>query len=264
MKVLFLGDIFANTGKRIIAQCVPELVERYSIDICVANAENIAGGRGITHNLFKKLRKFGVQVMTGGNHSLSCPDSFNDYTEDPYLLRPHNMPPGNIGKGTAVYTLPDGRSLGVINLQGRTFFHEQYDCPFRIGLLAIEQMLEVTRNIIVDFHAEATSEKKAFAYYADGKVSAVLGTHTHVQTADESISPAGTAFITDVGMNGPGDSIIGMKKEQVLKRFLTQSAQRFEPAEGMPQLNAVVLAINDTTGKTESIQRIFELVTFHD
>jgi len=264
MNVLFLGDIFANTGKRIVAQCVPELVEQHHIDICVANAENIAGGRGITHNLLKKLRKFGIHIITGGNHSLSAVDSYKDYTEDPYLLRPHNMPPGNIGKGTAVYTLSDGRSLGVINLQGRTFFHEQYDCPFRIGLSAVEQMREITKNIIIDFHAEATSEKKAFAWYVDGKASAVLGTHTHVQTADETISLAGTAFITDVGMNGPGDSVIGMQKEQVLKRFLLQSSIRYEPATGMPQLNAVVLTINDTTGKAESIKRIFEAVTFHD
>jgi metallophosphoesterase (TIGR00282 family) len=174
------------------------------------------------------------------------------------------MPPGNIGKGTTIYTLPDGRSLGVVNLLGRTFFHEQFDCPFRTGLSAIEQMLEVTRCIIVDFHAEATSEKKAFAVYVDGKVSAVLGTHTHVQTADETISSDGTAFITDVGMTGPGDSIIGMQKELVLKRFLRQTPVRLEPGTGMPQLNAVVLSINDTTGKTESIRRIFESVIFND
>jgi len=262
MNVLFIGDIFANTGKRIVAQCISELIEREKIDVCIANAENIAGGRGITQNLLKKLHRFGIQIITGGNHSFACPDSFDEYTMDPYLLRPHNMPPGNIGRGMAIYTLSDGRSLGVVNLLGRTFFHEHYDCPFRIGMLAVESILKVTSSIIVDYHAEATSEKKAFACYVDGKVSAVVGTHTHVQTADESISSLGTAFITDVGMTGPGDSVIGMKKEQVIQRFLLQTPIRFEPATGMPQLNAVIVIINDTTGKATSIKRIFEPVTF--
>jgi hypothetical protein len=262
MKILFIGDIFGNTGKRVVAERLPAIVKEQSIDICVANAENIAGGRGITHNLLKKLHKFGVHVITGGNHSLASPDSFEDFTSDPFLLRPHNMPEGNIGSGTALFPLPDGRKLGVISLMGRTYFQEQFDCPFRTGMAAIDRLAAATRCIIVDFHAEATSEKRAFAQYVDGKVSAVLGTHTHVQTADESVSQAGTAFITDVGMTGPEDSVIGMKKDQVVKRFLLQTHVRFEPAFAGPMLNAVVVEIDDASGKALSIVRLYQRITF--
>jgi metallophosphoesterase (TIGR00282 family) len=262
MKILFIGDIFGNTGKRVVAERLPKIIEQQSIDVCVANAENIAGGRGITHNLLKKLHKFGVHVITGGNHSLASPDSFDDFVSDPFLLRPHNMPDGNIGRGVALYTLTDGRKLGVISLMGRTYFQEQFNCPFRAGLAAALELTAATRCIIVDFHAEATSEKKAFAQYVDGKVSAVLGTHTHVQTADESVTDAGTAFITDVGMTGPEDSVIGMKKDQVVRRFLLQSHVRFEPASGRPMLNAVILDIDDISGTAKSIVRLYERVTF--
>jgi metallophosphoesterase (TIGR00282 family) len=262
MTILFIGDIFGNTGNRVLAERLPKIIEERSIDVCIANAENIAGGRGITHNLLKKLHKFGVQVITGGNHSLACPDSYDDFAADPFLLRPLNMPPGNVGKGATLFSLPDGRILGIINLLGRTFFQEQFDCPFRAGMAAINEMAAVTRCIIVDFHAEATSEKKAFAQYVDGKVSAVLGTHTHVQTADEMISDAGTASITDVGMTGPEESIIGMKKDAVVKRFLLQTHVRFEPAVSRPMLNAVVVEIDDATGKAQSIVRLYERMTF--
>jgi 2',3'-cyclic-nucleotide 2'-phosphodiesterase len=262
MKILFVGDIFGNTGKRVLAERLEHLIQERTIDVCIANAENMAGGRGITHNLLKKLHKFGVQVITGGNHSFACPDSFEDYEKEPYLLRPINMPPGNIGKGSAIYVLGGGRKLGVINVLGRTFFHEQYDCPFRASLEAVDEIARSTRCILVDFHAEATSEKRALAHFLDGKVSAVIGTHTHVQTADESISKAGTAFITDVGMTGPEDSIIGMKKEQVTRRFLIQTQVRFEPASGLPMLNAVIVNIDDTTGKAHTIERILERMSF--
>jgi 2',3'-cyclic-nucleotide 2'-phosphodiesterase len=262
MKILFIGDIFGNTGKRVLAQRLEKLISERSIDVCIANAENIAGGRGITQNLLKKLHKFGVQVITGGNHSFACPDSYEDYEKEPFLLRPINMPQGNIGKGKAIYTLADDRKLGVINVMGRTFFAEQYDCPFRTSLAAANEISQTTRCIIVDFHAEATSEKRVLAHYLDGKVSAVLGTHTHVQTADESVSKSGTAFITDVGMTGPEDSAIGMKKEQVTRRFLLQTHVRFEPATDLPMLNAVIVDIQDQTGKATSIERIYERMTF--
>ncbi len=260
MNILFIGDIFGNCGKWVLSQHLERTIAERGIDVCVANAENIAGGRGITHNLLKKLHKFGVQVITGGNHSFACPDSFEDYEKEPYLLRPLNLPPGNIGKGSAIYTLADGRKLGVINLLGRTFAQKQYDCPFRAGIAAVDTMLSVTRCVVVDFHADATSEKKAFARFVDGKVSAVIGTHTHVQTADESVSPAGTAFISDAGMTGPEDSIIGMKQEAVLKRFLVQSDSRFEPADAGPMLNAVVVAIDGDSGKATGIQRIYQRI----
>jgi metallophosphoesterase (TIGR00282 family) len=262
MKILFIGDIFGNTGKRVLAERLEKLISERSIDVCIANAENVAGGRGITHNLLKKLYKFGVRIITGGNHSLACPDSFEDYEKEPFLLRPINMPPGNIGKGSAIFTLDNGKKLGVINVLGRTFFAEQYDCPFRASIAAVDEMTPTTRCIVVDFHAEATSEKRALAHFLDGKVSAVVGTHTHVQTADEIVSKTGTAFITDVGMTGPEDSVIGMKKEQVTRRFLLQTHVRFEPASGLPMLNAVILDIDDDTGKARAIERLFERMTF--
>ena len=262
MKILFIGDIFGNTGKRVLAERLESLMQQRAIDVCVANAENIAGGRGITHNLLKKLHKFGVTVITGGNHSLACPDSFEDYQKEPLLLRPINMPPGNLGKGSAIHTLADGRKLGIINVQGRTFFQEQYDCPFRTSLAAVEEMTRITPCLVVDFHAEATSEKRALAHFLDGKVSAVIGTHTHVQTADESVSASGTAFITDAGMTGPEDSVIGMKKEQVVSRFLLQTHVRFEPASGLPMLNAVIIDIEDSTGRAHTIERLYERITF--
>ena len=262
MKILFIGDIFGNAGKRVLAQRLEALRKERGIDLCVANAENIAGGKGITHNLLKKLYKFGVDVVTGGNHSLACADSYDDYTGDPRLLRPHNLPPGNIGKGVAVHTLADGRKIGVVNLLGRTFSPEAFDCPLRTGLLAVERLREETPCILVDMHAEATSEKRALAHYLNGKVSAVVGTHTHVQTADEKILENGTAYITDVGMTGPEDSVIGMKKDLVVKRFLLQTHVRFEPAEGQPMLNAVIIDIDDASGRAASIERIYERITF--
>ena len=262
MVILFIGDIFGTTGKRVLAERLESLIQQRAIDVCIANAENIAGGRGITHNLLKKLHKFGVAVVTGGNHSLASPDSFDDYQKEPLLLRPINMPSGNIGKGSAIHTLADGRKIGIINAMGRTFFQEKYDCPFRSCLSAVQEITKTTPCIIVDFHAEATSEKRALAHFLDGKVSAVIGTHTHVQTADESVSVAGTAFITDAGMTGPQDSVIGMKKEQVVSHFLLQTHVRFEPATDFPMLNAVIVDIDDNTGKARTIERIYERITF--
>lgn len=262
MKILFIGDIFGNDGKRVLAQRLEPLRKEHGIDVCIANAENIAGGKGLTHNLLKKLYKFGVDVVTGGNHSFACPDSYDDYGADPCLLRPLNLPPGNIGRGSTVFALPDGRKIGVVNLLGRTFSPEAFDCPLRAGLGAAQQLLSETPCIVVDMHAEATSEKRALAHYLDGKVSAVLGTHTHVQTADEKILEHGTAYLSDVGMTGPEDSIIGMKKDLVVKRFLLQTHVRFEPAEGLPMLNAVIVDIDDASGKAVSIERVYERITF--
>jgi 2',3'-cyclic-nucleotide 2'-phosphodiesterase len=262
MKILFIGDVFGTLGKRVLAERLPSLLKEHSIDVCIANGENIAGGNGLTHNLISKLRKFGVNVITGGNHSFANADAFDDFANDPYVLRPQNFPPGNPGKGMAVYLLPDGRSLGILNLQGRVFFNESLDCPFRMGMAAIEELGRSAKAIIVDFHAEASSEKKAFAAYVDGKASAVIGTHTHVQTADEIVSAAGTAYITDAGMTGSEESIIGMKKENVLKKFLLQTAARFEPSESGPMLNGVVIDTDDGSGKATAISRIYERLRF--
>lgn len=262
MRILFIGDIFGNTGRRILAQRLKSLLEENSIDVCIGNGENAAGGRGLTLNIFKKLRKYGINIVTGGNHSFSIPDNEYGVLDIPDVLRPLNYPPGNIGHGSTVFKLADGRTIGVINLQGRTFVHEALDDPFRIGKNAIDQMKEQTKHILVDFHAEATSEKIAFARFVDGQVSAVLGTHTHVQTADEKIFPGGTAFICDVGMTGPEDSVIGMKKEQVLRRFLLQTHVRFDPAANGPMLNGVIIETDDSTAKAISIKRVFERITF--
>ncbi|HEX2977295.1 MAG TPA: TIGR00282 family metallophosphoesterase [Bacteroidales bacterium] len=264
MNVLFIGDIFGNVGRRVLAERLPSLIKEHSIDVCIGNGENAAGGRGLTGKIYKKLHKYGIQVVTGGNHSFAIPDSEYSFMEDPCVLRPLNYPPGNIGKGFTVYQLADGRSIGVINLQGRTFLHEALDCPFRSADPVVEKIKESTSVIFIDFHAEATSEKIAFANYMDGRVSAVVGTHTHVQTADEKILPGGTAFISDVGMTGPEDSVIGMDKKLVIRRFLLQTAVRFEPSESGPMLNGVIIQIDDNTGKASSIARIYERITFHE
>jgi hypothetical protein len=262
MKVLFIGDIFGDIGRRVLAEKLKGVIEERGIDLCIANGENAAGGRGLTGNLVKKLRKYGVNVITGGNHSFTIPDNDTSFMELPFVLRPMNFPPENIGHGSTVFTLADGRTAGVINLQGRTFHREQLDCPFRIGKSAIDELREKTNIIIVDMHAETTSEKLAFANHVDGLVSAVIGTHTHVQTADERILRRGTGFLSDVGMTGPEESVIGMKTASVVNHFLLQTHVRFEPSSEGPMLNAVVLEINDKTGATTGIERVFERVVF--
>ena len=260
MRILFIGDIFGNPGRRALAQRLSSLVEQQRIDVCIGNGENSAGGRGMTGNLFKKLRKYGLQVVTGGNHSFAVSDNDFSFMDNPAVLRPMNYPPGNPGKGSTLYTLADGRTIGIINLQGRTFFHESLDCPFRIGREAAEKMRENTPIILIDFHAEASSEKIAFAWHLDGLASAVIGTHTHVQTADEQILPGGTAFITDAGMTGPRLSCIGMKPDGVVKKFLLQTYVRFEPSDAQPMINGVIIETDDFTGRALSIVRIYEQV----
>jgi metallophosphoesterase (TIGR00282 family) len=262
IRVLFIGDIFGLIGKRVLAERLPSLLEAERIDICIANGENAAGGNGLTGNLVKKFRKFGINVLTGGNHSFSVPDKDIEFMEHPHVLRPLNFPEGNPGHGSTIFELSSGVKVGIVNLIGRTYLHEIPDCPFRIGKAAIEKLKTETPIIITDFHAEATSEKVSFAWYVDGLASAVLGTHTHVQTGDERILPGGTGYITDVGMTGPENSSIGMKPESVIKRFLLQTHSRFEPSESGPMLNAVILEIDSTTGKTITIKRVYERITF--
>jgi metallophosphoesterase (TIGR00282 family) len=261
MRVLFVGDIFATIGRRVLSQRLESLLVERRIDCCIANGENSAGGHGLTGRLANKLRKYGVHIITGGNHSFNIPDNDRTFMDLPWVLRPLNFPPGNIGHGSTLYTLDDGRTLGVVNLQGRTFHHESLDCPFRMGKTAVEELAKQTRVIIVDFHAEATSEKLAFATWMNGAVSAVIGTHTHVQTADERILASGCAFISDAGMTGPEESVIGMKADEVIHRFLYQTHIRYEPSKHGAMLNAVVLDIDEATGKTRAIERVFERIT---
>jgi metallophosphoesterase (TIGR00282 family) len=262
MKILFVGDVFADIGRRVLSERLAPFVAEHAVDCCIANGENAAGGHGMTGNIAKKLRRYGVAALTGGNHSFAFPDNDPSFMNEPHILRPLNYPPGNIGHGSTVVTLPDGRTVGIVNLQGRTFHRETIDCPFQIGRVAVEELKARTKIVIVDFHAETTSEKLAFATLVDGRASAVLGTHTHVQTADERILRGGTAFISDVGMTGPEDSIIGMKAAGVIRRFLLQTPVRFEPSDKGPMLNAVLLEIDDATGSCLSIRRVFERITF--
>ena len=223
---------------------------------------HLAGGKGLTHAIFGKLRHYGVDIVTGGNHSFANADIMEDYHRDNRLLRPLNLPAGNAGTGKTLAFLDNGSSVGIVNLQGRIYFHENIDDPFRAGLNAIEELRATTPCIIVDFHAEATSEKIAFAQYIDGKATAVIGTHTHVQTADERILPGGTAFISDAGMTGPEKSVIGMKSEIVIKKFLLQTHQRFEPSQEGPMLNAVLVSCDEKSGKATAIKRIYERLEF--
>ncbi len=262
MRILFIGDIFGNTGRRALAENLPALREEVAADVCIANGENVAGGRGITEPIARKLHRYGVDVITGGNHSLANKDAAPAYLNDPRLLRPLNFPPGNIGSGQTLFELEDGRQIGIVNLMGRTFFSDCMDCPFRMGLRALKELSLSTNVLVVDFHAEASSEKIAFASYVDGLASAVFGTHTHVQTADERILPRGAAYITDAGMTGPEDSAIGMKKKEVIQKFLLQTHVRFEPSAKAPMINAVVTEIDDESGRAVSIERIYRRVSF--
>jgi metallophosphoesterase (TIGR00282 family) len=261
MRILFIGDVFASIGRRVLAQRLAPLLQERGIDCCIANGENAAGGHGLTGRLVKRLRKYGVAVLTGGNHSFNIPDPDRSFMDLPYVLRPLNFPPGNLGHGSVLHALEDGRTIGVVNLQGRTFLHESLDCPFRMGKEAIDELAQKTRIIVVDFHAEATSEKLAFATWINGAASAVIGTHTHVQTADERILQSGTAFISDAGMTGPEESVIGMKADEVIHRFIYQTHIRYEPSTRGAMLNAVVVDIDDTNGKALAIERVFERIT---
>jgi metallophosphoesterase (TIGR00282 family) len=255
MKTLFVGDIVGKVGRMATKALLPTVVDRYKIDLVIANGENAAGGFGITDKIVSEILSYGIHIITTGNHVWDKKEFIAQITKEDRLLRPLNYPPGAPGYGSIVYTLSNGEKVGVINISGRVFMSNM-DCPFRTGKEEIERLSNLTKMIVIDFHAEATSEKIAFGYFMDGKVSAVIGTHTHVQTADEKILPSGTAYITDVGMTGPYDSIIGIEKEQVIQRFLTNIPVRFETAKGEGIFSAVVIEIDEKTGKATAIQRL--------
>ncbi|MBD3419756.1 MAG: metallophosphoesterase [Chitinivibrionales bacterium] len=259
MKILFIGDVFGNTGRRILSQFLGSLRSEHTIDICIANGENAAGGKGLTGNLYKKLRSHGVDVLTGGNHSFTSDNALDNQSWP--VLRPFNFPPGNIGRGHIILQIEGGRQIAILNLIGRTYFNETVDCPFRAAEDILKELREETATILVDFHAEASSEKRAMFHFLNGKVSALVGTHTHIQTADECISTKGTAYITDAGMTGPEDSCIGMKANPVIQKFLLQTPAKFEPATRGPMINAVVIETDDETGRATAITRIYNRVT---
>lgn len=251
--VLFIGDLIGRPGRRALARFLPELKRKYQPDLIVANAENAAGGNGLTEEIGKELF-FLVDVLTSGNHIWDKKEVLNYLEKEPRLLRPANYPAGNPGRGHYVFQSENGIKAAVLNLQGRVFM-EPIECPFRQADRELETILPITPIVIIDFHAEATSEKQALGWYLDGRVSALIGTHTHIPTADERILPKGTAYITDVGMAGGLNSVIGMKREQALQRFLTSRPQRFEPATDGLLLNAVFISIDPESGKALSIKR---------
>lgn len=251
MKVLFIGDIVGSPGRKAVKQCIGEVHKEYSFDYCIANGENTAGGSGITCVIAKELYGYGINCITMGNHTWSKKEITNFIDDDTKIIRPANYPSELPGRGSVII---DGR-LGVINLLGRVYM-EPLDCPFRTLDRELENIKKHVKAVIIDMHAEATSEKCALAWYADGRVSAVLGTHTHVQTADERILPFGTAFLSDVGMTGPHEGIIGVDRDIILEKFRYSMPVRFEVAKGKVQFNAVMLEIDEITGQAVDISRI--------
>ncbi|MBU0881523.1 MAG: TIGR00282 family metallophosphoesterase [Candidatus Omnitrophica bacterium] len=257
MKILFIGDVVGAPGRSVVEALVPKIKKREGIDFVIVNGENVAAGSGVTPALAGELFGYGADVITSGDHIWKRKEMVVELGSDKRLLRPANYPAGAPGFGYGIFEAGPGRNVGVLNLVGRVFM-TAVECPFRTAKEAIDKIKDRSKIIIVDMHAEATSEKIALGYYLDGQVSAVLGTHTHVQTSDEKILPGGTAFISDVGMTGPFDGVIGRKKEQIIRRFLTQLPTKFEMAEGDIQLHGVILDIDDKTGRALSITRVQE------
>ncbi len=255
MRILFIGDVVGRPGRKALRVLLPGLKDSYDVDFCIANGENAAGGKGITEKVAEEMFSYGVDVLTSGNHIWDRKEGISYVQSASRLLRPANYPPDVGGIGYGAFPSRSGVLVGVINLQGRTFMPAT-DCPFRTALRILEEMDLPVK--FVDFHAEATSEKVAMGWFLDGKVSAVVGTHTHVQTSDERVLPGGTAYITDVGMTGAMDSVIGFKKETALRRFLTQLPMRYEPAEGDVWLCGVVVDVDEETGRALKIVRVRE------
>jgi metallophosphoesterase (TIGR00282 family) len=255
VKVLFIGDIVGKPGRELIRKGLRPLVEHLGVDLVVANAENAAAGFGITKDIGDALLEWGVDVMTSGNHVWDKKEVLPYIAAEPRLLRPANYPAGVPGRGAYVAQTGDGRPVGIVNVMGRVFMLN-IDDPFAVVLREIEAIRHRTRVIIVDFHAEATSEKIAMGWHLDGKATLVVGTHTHVQTADERILPNGTAYLTDAGMTGPHDSIIGMDRESAMVRFLSGMPSKFEPATGNPRLNGVLVEADERTGRAIAVTRV--------
>ena len=255
IRLLFLGDIVGKPGRELVRKGLPSLIEHHGVDLVIANAENAAAGRGITREIGDQLLNWGVDVMTSGNHIWAQREAIDYIGAEARLLRPANFPAGVPGNGSYVARTAQGRAVGVINVMGRVFMQE-LDNPFARVLEEIEAIRSRARIIFVDFHAEATSEKIAMGWHLDGKVTAVIGTHTHVQTADEQILPGGTAYLTDVGMTGPHDGVIGVEKRPVIDKFLRGMPVRMETATGNPRLNGILIAADEATGKATSIQRL--------
>ncbi|MFQ5878713.1 MAG: TIGR00282 family metallophosphoesterase [Dehalococcoidia bacterium] len=252
MRILMIGDVVGSLGRRTVRALLPALRRELTLDLVIANGENAAGGRGLTNATAQELFNAGVDILTSGNHVWEHREAYDLLDGEAPILRPLNYPPAVPGHGFLVY-----RGVGVLNVMGRTFTGLTLDCPFRAADDALPSLKAETAVVIVDMHAEATSEKAGMGWYLDGRAGAVLGTHTHVATADGRILPQGTAYITDVGMVGPRDSIIGMEVSPILERFLTQLPTRFSPVErGAAIFNAVLVEVDEESGRALAIQRI--------
>ena len=249
MKILFIGDIFGAPGRRIVADHLQDIIKAQSIDLAIANAENSAGGFGVTPAIAEDLFALGLDALTTGNHVWDKREIYDYLDRTPRLLRPANYPPENPGKGVVIV-----RQCAIINLQGRVYMPDT-DCPFRAADQILAELDPAIKVRFVDFHAEVTSEKISLGWYLDGRVSAVIGTHTHVPTADTRVLPGGTAYQTDVGMTGPYDSVIGVEKEMIVKRFLTAMPVRMEAAKNSVELHSVIVDVDETTGKATAIRR---------
>jgi hypothetical protein len=254
---LFIGDIVGRPGRRVVRELLPGLVDRYRVDLVVANGENASGGIGLSPKGAEELFGAGVQVLTSGNHIWKKKEIIPYMRETRDLIRPANYPPAAPGAGATIQETAAGIPVAVLNLLGRTFM-EAVDCPFRTAEAEWERLKAQTPILLVDFHAEATSEKVALGWFLDGKASAVLGTHTHIQTSDERILPQGTAYLTDVGMTGPLDSVIGVRKEIAIDRFLTQMPHKFEVAKKDLVLEAALVTVDENSGRALTISRLRE------
>jgi len=253
MNILFIGDIFASPGRRIVADHFQDIVQSNHIDLAIANAENSAGGFGITPSIAEELFALGLDVLTSGNHVWDKRELFDYFARQPRLLRPANYPEAP-GKGIVAIRARNGVECAVLNLQGRTYM-PPIDCPFRTADRLLAELDPAIHVKFVDFHAEVTSEKVAMGWYLDGRVSAVVGTHTHVPTADTRILPGGTAYQTDCGMTGPYGSVIGVETSIVLQKFLTGLPVRMEASKESPELHAVIVDVDESTGKARAIRR---------
>jgi len=255
VRILFIGDIVGRPGRDLVRRGLASLIEHHSIDLVIANVENAAAGFGVTREIGDQILDCGVDVMTSGNHVFDRKEALAYVGAEPRILRPANYPSGAPGRGRYLARTRLSQPVGVVNLMGRVFM-ACLDDPFAVGLREIEALREQTRIVIVDFHAEATSEKIAMGWHLDGRATAVIGTHTHVQTADERILPRGTAFLTDVGMTGPHDSIVGVEIDAALGRFLTAMPARLETASGNPRLHAAVVDADEQSGLAIDIRRL--------
>lgn len=255
MRILFIGDIVGKPGRQAIRGLLEKIIGDHRVEFTIANGENAAGGMGITPPIAIEILDQGVDVLTSGNHIWAKKEIIPFLNEESRILRPANYPSQVPGRGSGIFQLDSGEKIGVINLEGRVFM-KHLDCPFRVGEREIAILMEQTHIIIVDFHAEATSEKMAMGWFLNGKATALLGTHTHVQTSDEKILSEGTAYITDVGMTGPLDSVIGIRKQIALDRLLTQIPWKFEVATEKIELQGVIIEVDSRSGKSQNIQRI--------